>query len=64
MGPLSSLINIMTSPVAKRNGVTISAEDCAVWVEVLTKQQDHVRSELKKYYELKYATNHGLHKRK
>ena len=53
MNALESLIAVLSTPVAKRQGVTISAEDCKVWVEVLRSYEEHVTSELKKYYELK-----------
>jgi len=53
MNALESLIAVLSTPVAKRQGVTISAEDCKVWVEVLRSYEEHVASELKKYYELK-----------
>ena len=53
MNALDSMIAILTSPVARRNGVTISAEDCEVWAEELRKYEEHVTKELKKYYEVK-----------
>jgi hypothetical protein len=53
MNALESLIAVLSTPVAKRQGVTISSEDCKVWVEELRKYNEHVCSELKKYYELK-----------
>ena len=53
MNALESLIAVLSTPVAKRQGVTISAEDCKVWVEELRKYDEHVIKELKKYYELK-----------
>ena len=43
MKALDSLIGILSSPIAKRKGVTISAEDCGIWVEELGK-------DLKEYY--------------
>jgi hypothetical protein len=30
MNAIDSLMAVMTTPVAKRNGITISAEDCKV----------------------------------
>ena len=39
MDALSSLIAILETPVAKRKGVTISPEDCEIWVEELRKIQ-------------------------
>ena len=53
MNAIDSLMAIMTTPVAKRKGITISAEDCKVWAEEIDKQMNYMRSELKKYYELK-----------
>ena len=53
MNALDSMIAILTSPVARRNGVTMSAEDCEVWAEELRKYEEHVIKELKKYYEVK-----------
>ena len=53
MNALESMIAILTTPVARRQGVTISAEDCKVWVEELRKYEEHVIKELKKYYEVK-----------
>lgn len=53
MNALESLIAVLSTPVAKKKGVTISAEDCKVWVEELRNYEEHVTSELKKYYELK-----------
>ena len=50
MNALESLIAVLSTPVAKRKGVTISAEDCKVWVEELKKYEEHVRKELKEYY--------------
>jgi hypothetical protein len=37
MDALRSIIGILETPIAKRKGVTISAEDCAIWVEELKK---------------------------
>lgn len=56
MNVLESLIAVLSTPVAKRQGVTISAEDCKVWVEELRKYEEHVTKELKKYYDLKVNT--------
>lgn len=53
MNAIDSLMVVMTTPVAKRKGITISAEDCKVWAEEIDKQMNYMRSELKKYYELK-----------
>jgi len=53
MNALDSLIAVLSTPVAKRQGVTISAEDSKVWVEELRKYEEHVTKELKEYYELK-----------
>ena len=52
MAAIDSLIEILKSPVAKRNGVTISKEDCPIWIEEIEKEMTHIRGELKKYYEL------------
>ena len=57
MNAIDSLMAVMTTPVAKRKGITISAEDCKVWVEEINKQMNYMRSELKKYYELKAKVN-------
>jgi len=54
MNVLESLIVVLSTPVAKRQGVTISSEDCKVWVEELRKYEEHVRKELKEYYNLKF----------
>ena len=53
MNALASMIAILTTPVARRQGVTISAEDSKVWAEELRKYEEYVTKELKKYYELK-----------
>jgi hypothetical protein len=53
MNALASMIAILTSPIAHRKGVTISAEDCKVWAEELRNYEEHVTKELKNYYELK-----------
>ena len=53
MAAIDSLMEILKSPIAKRKGVTISQEDCAIWVEEIEKKMTHIRGELKKYYELK-----------
>ena len=53
MNVIHSLIAVLTTPIARRNGVTISPEECKIWVEELEKYDGHVCSELKKYYELK-----------
>ena len=37
MKAIRSLIGILSSPIAKRNGVVISREDCEIWVEELEK---------------------------
>jgi hypothetical protein len=50
MNALESLIAVLSTPVAKRQGVTISTEDCKIWVEELKKYEEHVRKELKEYY--------------
>ena len=33
-----SLINILNTPIAKRSGVRIPAEDCQEWVKILTEE--------------------------
>jgi len=53
MAAIDSLIDTLRSPIAKRKGVTISSEDCAIWAEEIEKEMTHIRGELKKYYELK-----------
>lgn len=37
MTTVDSMIAILTTPIAKRKGVTISAEDCKIWAEELKK---------------------------
>lgn len=61
MNALGSMIAVLTSPLAHRKGVTISAEDCKVWAEELRKYEEHITKELKEYYELKvkYAKKMG-----
>jgi len=44
MNALQSLIAILSTPVAKRQGVTISAEDCKIWVEELKKYEEDIRN--------------------
>lgn len=44
MNALESLIAILSTPVAKRQGVTISAEDCKIWVEELKKYEEDIRN--------------------
>lgn len=46
MNALESLIAILTTPVARRKGVTISAEDCKVWAEELKKYEEDIRKKL------------------
>jgi hypothetical protein len=43
MNALDSLIAVLSTPVAKRQGVTISAEDCKIWVEELKKYEEGIR---------------------
>jgi hypothetical protein len=62
MNALESLIAVLSTPVARRQGVTISSEDCAIWVEEIEKEMTHIRGELKKYYELKANTTKKLGK--
>ena len=44
MNALESLIGVLSTPVAKRQGVTISAEDCKIWVEELKKYEEDIRN--------------------
>jgi len=37
MEEITSMILMLQSPIAKRKGVTISAEDCKIWAEELKK---------------------------
>ena len=37
MDAIVSLIGIFTTPIAKRKGVTLSAEECEIWAEELKK---------------------------
>lgn len=37
MDTILKMIAMLQTPIAKRQGVTISAEDCKVWAEELTK---------------------------
>jgi hypothetical protein len=57
MNALENIITILKTPVAKRKGVTISAEDCAIWAEELEKYNDYVKIALKQCYD---ATNRLL----
>jgi len=43
MNALESLIAVLSTPVAKRQGVTIPAEDCKIWVEELRKYEEDIR---------------------
>ena len=43
MNALESLIAVLSTPVARRQGVTISSEDCKVWVEELRKYEEDIR---------------------
>ena len=45
MDALASMIAFLETPIAKRKGVVISAEDCKIWVEELTKLQIKVYKE-------------------
>ena len=38
--PVEQMIHLLSTPIAKRNGVKISAEDCKVWVEELKNYLD------------------------
>ena len=38
MNVIQSLIRIMETPIAKRKGISISADDCRYWAEALRKQ--------------------------
>ena len=40
MDALSSMISFLTTPIAKRKGVVITPEDCAIWAEELTKHKE------------------------
>lgn len=35
LNPVESLIIMMSSPIAKRKGITISASECKIWIEEL-----------------------------
>ena len=48
MNALESMIAILTTPVARRQGVTISAEDCKVWAEELRNYEEHVTNMVEK----------------
>lgn len=37
LNAVQSLIGVLNSPIAQRQGYSISAEDCKIWVEELTK---------------------------
>ena len=39
---LSAIINLLTSPIAKRKGVIISKEDCVEWAEDLKEYRKKV----------------------
>ena len=47
MNAIDSIIAILTTPVAKRQGVKISAEDCKIWAEELEKEMTYIRSKIK-----------------
>lgn len=51
MTAIDSLIGILTTPIARKKGVTISPEECAIWVEEINKEMTFIRKELKKGYE-------------
>ena len=39
MDALDMIIAVLSTPIAKRKGVNIPPEDCAIWVEELSKLQ-------------------------
>lgn len=62
MNAIESMIVILTTPIAKRNGVTISAEDCKVWAEEINKIWDATVQRLKTAENKMYELEHGLRK--
>lgn len=46
MDVVESLKGVLSTPVAKRRGVTFSAEECNLWVEELEKYDIKVRTKL------------------
>ena len=40
---VQQMIGILSSPIAKRNGVVIPAEDCKIWVEELERFLKEIR---------------------
>lgn len=58
MNVVESIINLLRTPIAKRKGVTISTEDCAIWAEELEKYWENMRQRLKtaenKVYDLEH----------
>ena len=55
MAAIDSLIEVLRTPIARRKGVTISPEECAIWAEELDKEMTHIRKELKLGYKATYC---------
>ena len=58
MNAIDSIIAVLTTPVARRNGMMFSAEDCKVWAEEIEKTWEAARKRLKnaenELYDLKH----------
>ena len=54
MCAIDSLTAILRSPIARRKGVTISPEECAIWAEEIDKEMTHIREDLKRGYEARW----------
>lgn len=54
MDTLQGLINILSTPVANRKGVTFTPENCKDWVELLENLKDKLNHEkiLQDYYNI------------
>lgn len=58
MNAIDSIIAVLTTPVARRNGVILSAEDSKVWAEEISATWEETRKRLKnaesELYDLKH----------
>lgn len=62
MNAIESMLATLTTPIAKRKGITISAEDCKVWAEEIDKIWDATVQRLKIAENKVYEFEHGLRK--
>ena len=46
MDIIESLKAVLSTPIAKRKGVTFSAEECKIWVEEMEKYDIKVRKKI------------------